>query len=182
MTGQENSSAIADFWFSEAAKPNWFKRSDAFDRTLKEKFEPHYIAARNSGVRQAGRPDHAMELVLLFDQSPRNAYRGTPQAFATDAQALAIAKDAIANGFDATLDVNAQLFLYLPFEHAEDMEAQEKGVLLIEALGNEEFTRYARLHRDIIRRFGRFPHRNDILGRVTTPEEAGFLKQPGSSF
>ncbi len=108
--------------------------------------------------------------------------RGTAQAFATDDQALAIAEDAVARGFDAHLGEEERVFLYMPFMHAESLAAQEKGVALFEALGRAENLDYMRRHRDVIARFGRFPHRNAVLGRESTPEEIDFLKQPGSSF
>ena len=123
----------------------------------------------------------ALAAVIGCDQFPRNMFRGTPRAFATDAKALALAEDAIALGFDARVPVVRRQFFYLPFEHAEDRQAQARSVALFAPLG-EESLRWAQAHKAIIDRFGRFPHRNAILGRASTPEETEFLGQPGSSF
>jgi uncharacterized protein (DUF924 family) len=112
----------------------------------------------------------------------RNMFRDTPRAFATDGLAMWIAQAAIAQGFDTTLTKDERSFLYLPFEHAEDAKAQERCVALMAALRDPELTKWAQAHKDIIERFGRFPHRNEILGRQSTEEEIEFLKQPGSSF
>jgi uncharacterized protein (DUF924 family) len=120
--------------------------------------------------------------VIVLDQFPRNMFRGTPLAFATDHLALAVASEAIARGFDNVLDKHRRLFIYLPFEHSEKLDDQHRAVELISNLGDEELLQYAVAHRDIITRFGRFPHRNGILGRPSTTEEVEFLKQPGSAF
>ncbi len=133
-------------------------------------------------VHWAETPDGALALVILFDQLSRNIHRGTPEAFAADVLALATAKHAIFQGHDLRLSPEGRGFLYLPFEHSEVLADQDKGVALFEALGSEELLDYMRRHRDIIARFGRFPHRNAILGRSSTAEEIEFLKQPGSSF
>jgi uncharacterized protein (DUF924 family) len=117
--------------------------------------------------------------VLLLDQIPRNIFRGSAHAFATDPLALAAAERAIDAGHDRAVDPALRLFFYLPFEHAEDIAQQARGVALTEALGNAEYTRYAILHRDIIARFGRFPHRNACLGRSSTAQELAFLAEGG---
>ena len=124
----------------------------------------------------------ALAAVIVLDQFSRNMFRGTGGAFANDAKALAIAQKAIARGFGVSLSNDEQLFLYLPFEHQENVDAQARSVELISALGDPELTKYARAHKDVIDRFGRFPHRNAILGRTSTAEELEFLKGPGSSF
>ena len=126
--------------------------------------------------------DKALAAVIVCDQFPRNMFRGTPRAFATDSKALTIANAAIAKGYDAALTQSQRQFLYLPFEHAEDAASQARAVELFAPLGDAELTKYAEAHKAIIDRFGRFPHRNAVLGRVSTPEEVAFLKEPGSSF
>ena len=127
-----------------------------------------------------------MALILLLDQFPRNLFRGTPRAFATDPQALAAARNAVDRGFDRHFLPVRRWFLYLPFEHAEDLQLQQQSVKLFEQLRDDAASAstidYAIRHFEVIQRFGRFPHRNQILGRQTTPEEAEFLNQPGSSF
>ena len=124
----------------------------------------------------------ALAAVIVLDQFSRNMFRGTPLAFANDAQALAIAEKAIAKDFAEGLSGEKRLSLYLPFEHQENVDAQARSVELISALGDPELTKYAQAHKDIIDRFGRFPHRNAILGRKSTEEEMEFLKGPDTSF
>ena len=124
----------------------------------------------------------ALAAVIVLDQFSRNMFRGTPNAFENDAKALAIAEAAIGGGFAEALSADGRLFLYLPFEHHEGAEAQARCVELMSALGDPELTKYAQAHKDIIDRFGRFPHRNAILGRRSTEEELEFLEGPGSSF
>ena len=124
----------------------------------------------------------ALAAAIVLDQFSRNMFRGTPGAFANDAKALAIAQKAIAKGFAGALSGDERLFLYLPFEHHENVDAQARSVELISALGDPELTKYAQAHKDIIDRFGRFPHRNAILGRTSTAEEMEFLNGQGSSF
>ena len=124
----------------------------------------------------------ALAAVIVLDQFSRNMFRGTGGAFANDAKALAIARKAIARSFGGALSNDEQLFLYLPFEHQENVDAQARSVELISALGDAELTKYAQAHKDVIDRFGRFPHRNAILGRTSTAEELEFLKGQGSSF
>jgi uncharacterized protein (DUF924 family) len=180
------------FWFGPAAergKPHkrWFTKSEALDREVRERFLPLYEEA------SAGKLAHLREnapgclaLIVLLDQFPRNMFRGTPQAFATDPLALDMARDAVGRGFDRAVLPVERLFFYLPFEHSEQLADQDLACELTRPLelvepGLEAY-RYALAHRDIIRRFGRFPHRNAILGRTSTPEEIEFLREPGSSF
>ena len=174
---------ILRFWFEEIDRELWFKKDDAFDQRLRERFLSTYghVAALppEACLRDA---DTAVAAVIVLDQLPRNMFRGTPQAFATDAKARMLAETAIAQGFEGTLSKDQRLFLYLPLEHAEDAAAQARCVQLMATLDDPELLRYAVAHKDIIDRFGRFPHRNGILGRVSTPAEIAFLKEPGSSF
>jgi uncharacterized protein (DUF924 family) len=118
----------------------------------------------------------------VLDQMSRNMFRDTPRAFATDPQALWISQAAIVRGFDADLTKDQRMFLYLPFEHSEDRQTQARSAALMASLGDPELQKWAEAHRAIVDRFGRFPHRNSVLGRISTPEETEFLKQPGSSF
>ncbi len=174
---------VINFWFSPEARPNWFKKSEAFDEEMRARFEWPYALARDGALEDwRETPASALALVILLDQVPRNIYRGTAQAFATDDNALAIAEAAVARGFNAHLGEEERVFLYMPFMHAENLAAQDRGVVLYEALGRPENLDYMRRHRDVIVRFGRFPHRNAVLGRQSTPEELEFLKLPGSSF
>jgi uncharacterized protein (DUF924 family) len=173
---------VLHFWFEETTKEQWFKRDDAFDQTLRERFIAlHAIVAAlpiETCLTDAGT---ALAATVVLDQFSRNMFRGTPGAFASDPRALAIAQGAIARGFDVLLPEHKRQFLYLPFEHAEDVAAQARSVELFATLG-QSYLRWAEAHRVIIARFGRFPHRNAYLGRVSTPEEIAFLQEPGSAF
>jgi uncharacterized protein (DUF924 family) len=174
---------IIQFWFSPETQPHWFLASEAFDASVRERFGALSELA-NAGELDdwAKTPEGSLALILLLDQIPRNIRRHTAQAFSSDVKALTLAKEAISAGFDMRVGKDERLFFYLPFQHAEDFAIQDEAVRLVEALGNEEHTNYARRHRDIIRRFGRFPHRNAQLGRTSTEVEIEFLKQSGSSF
>jgi uncharacterized protein (DUF924 family) len=174
---------VLEFWFSPETRPQWFVASDAFDAAVRERFGalPERASAGEFDD-WAKMPEGSLALILLLDQVPRNVHRNTAQAFCSDDKALALAKKAVSAGFDMGVEKDERLFFYLPFQHAEDRATQDEAVLLIEALGDEEYTNYARRHRDIIHRFGRFPHRNVQLGRISTEAEIEFLKQPGSSF
>lgn len=186
---------ILSFWFtrlphekgSGEARKVWFLKDSAFDQEILTRFGAVYAQA------VAGELDHWQEtpegtlaLILLLDQFPRNMFRGTPQAFATDDKALALAKAAIERGFDQSLPPIKRWFVYLPLMHSEDLLDQHHCVDQFHSLRDHpditSASTYAEKHRDVIARFGRFPHRNSILGRASTPEEEEFLKQPGSSF
>ena len=174
---------VLSFWFGELDREAWFRKREAMDALIRERFgKVHEQLAALPGDAALTSPRRALAAVIVLDQFSRNLFRGTPQAFASDAKAREIARSAIARGFDQGFDVHGRSFLSMPFEHSEDLADQELAVSLLSALGDEEYTRYAIAHRDIIARFGRFPHRNAVLGRASTPEEAEFLRQPGSSF
>ena len=176
-------SDILTFWFSPDVKPKWFTGGESFDAELRQRFGAVLEQARRGAFAHwADSPDGALALVIVLDQFPRNIHRGTPEAFAADPVALAAAKQAIAQGYGGGLAPDGQAFLYMPFQHSEVLADQDQGVALFEALGVDEYTDFMRRHRDIIARFGRFPHRNAILGRSSTSEETEFLQQPGSSF
>ncbi len=168
---------IIDFW--RAAGPDkWFSKDAAFDETCRRRFLATYEAAARGDLPEWElSPEGALALVILLDQLPRNMFRGTRRAYATDPAALLAAERAIERGFDQAVEPELRRFFYLPFMHAEDLSAQERSVALNEALGEEDSIKWARHHRDIIARFGRFPHRNAILGRESTAEEQAFLSE-----
>ena len=170
---------VLDFWFG-ADPQKWFSRDDAFDAAVVERFLPTYEAAaagRLAGWEAA--PESALALVIVLDQFSRNMFRGTPRSFATDGQALAVAKRAVDRGFDRAVELPKRNFFYMPFMHSENLADQERCVDLSRQYSDENTLKFAKLHADIIRRFGRFPHRNAVLGRITTGEEQAFLDTGG---
>lgn len=172
--------AVVKFW-QEAGPDAWFEKNEAFDTRFRNAFlHLHYAAARRECDGWLEHPQGALALMILLDQFPRNCFRGTGHMYATDALARALADKAIAAGHDRALDEQTRVFLYLPFEHSEDLADQERSVALTTA-GAPEYIKYAQEHLDIIRKFGRFPHRNRMLGRETTAEERKFLDGGGFS-
>lgn len=170
---------VVEFW--RAAGPQrWFARDDQFDAEFRRRFlDAHYAAARRACEDWLETAEGALALMLLLDQFPRNCFRNTAHSYATDGLARHYATRAIEEGLDRELTPQLRAFIYLPFEHSEDPLDQERSVAMFEVLGDLEYLRYAELHRDIIRRFGRFPHRNAALGRIPTPEELDFLATGG---
>src|SRR5437016_320879 len=151
---------VAMFWIKAGPKA-WFKKSEAFDAEIRTRFEAlHHAAARGELDDWTGTADRALALLLLLDQFPRNLFRNSPHAFATDPLARKVAREAIDRGFDRQVDPELRQFFYLPFEHSEHLEDQDRSVSLCAASGDAELLKWAHLHRDIIVRFGRFPHRN----------------------
>lgn len=174
---------VLTFWFKETTPEQWFKKDKEFDATVRKRFLAlHEVLAARPSEELFADARTALAAVIVFDQMSRNMFRDTPRAFATDGLAFWIAQAAIAKGFEATLSKDERMFLYLPFEHAEDPQAQARCVALMATLKDPELTKWAEAHKVIIDRFGRFPHRNSILGRASTAEEVEFLKEPGSSF
>jgi uncharacterized protein (DUF924 family) len=174
---------ITAFWLAAGPK-QWFQKSDAFDAELRAKFsDMHHAAARGELDNWSASAEGALALVLVLDQFPRNLFRGSPHAFATDPKARAAASDAIARGYDRAVETLLQPFFYLPFEHSETLADQERSLELFQGLmqrtGDSASLEWARSHYDIIARFGRFPHRNASLARETTPEEQAFLDGGG---
>ena len=174
---------VTAFW-REAGPDAWFAHDEAFDARVRDRLETaHWAASRGDLDGWADGPEGALALLILLDQAPRNLYRRSAHAFATDPLARAVAVKAVEHGWDQGVEPLLRPFFYLPFEHSEAMEAQDLSVALCEALqrdaGDQRTLDYARLHRDIIVRFGRFPHRNACLGRITTPEEQAFLDGGG---
>src|ERR1700722_7406350 len=170
---------IVSFW-SEARADKWFEQDESFDQAIRLRFLLTYEAAANGElIAWEESVEGALALVLLLDQFPRNMFRGDARAFATDALARAVADRALARGFDQATDLALRPFFYLPFMHSEALIDQDRSVSLYEALGETEQLRYATEHRDVVQRFGRFPHRNRALGRDTTRAEEAFLEADG---
>lgn len=171
---------VLEFWW-HAGPDKWFAGGDTFDDACRRFRTLHEAAADGRLDDWTGTPHTALALVLLLDQFPRNIFRGTERAFQTDAQGLAVATAAVDRGFDRAFPTMARKFFYMPFMHAEDIAAQERGLDLFRALGDQDSYYYMLIHFDVIRRFGRFPHRNAVLGRQTTPEEAAYMASGGFS-
>lgn len=175
----ETPAEVIAFW-REAGPERWFEKNEVFDEAVRARFLAlHERAAAGELKDWENSAEGTLALLLLFDQFPRNMFRGTARAFATDELARAIAASALLKGFDAQVPSDLRTFLYLPFEHSEDMADQERGLALYTAAGDQDDLKWAQIHADIIRRFGRFPHRNAALGRSTTPEEQAFLDAGG---
>jgi uncharacterized protein (DUF924 family) len=169
---------VLAFW--RAAGPDkWFSKDAAFDAAIGERFLATYTSAAASALAWDDDAQGALALVIVLDQFPRNMFRDSARAFAADPLARAVAARAIARGFDQEIAVAERGFFYLPFEHSEALADQERSVALNRASGDADGLKWAELHADIIRRFGRFPHRNKVLGRATTPEEQAFLDGGG---
>lgn len=181
---------ILDFWFGEpppVERAVWFRKDPAFDAVIRDRFGAAIAAACAGAFGEWCHDPHgALARVVVLDQFTRNVYRGTAKAFSGDERALATSEDAIASGFDRLLNLYERWFLYMPFVHSEDRAAQERSVALFTALaaetGLDSPLPWARRHAEAIGRFGRFPHRNAVLGRASTPEELAFLATPGSTF
>ncbi len=181
---------VLDFWFGAAPgefRKAWFAKDDAFDAECRAKLGPLAERAAKGELKSwLDTEEGSLALILLLDQAPRNLHRGTAQAFATDAMALAAARATVAKGFDRALDPAARMFVYLPYEHAEDLAAQDEACALMEALPETPWRAnvvdYAHKHRAVIAEFGRFPHRNAILGRESTEAEKAYLAKPGAGF
>jgi uncharacterized protein (DUF924 family) len=174
---------VVGYW-RHAGPSKWFRKSAAFDDALRLRFEPvHHAAARGEYAAWDRTADGALALALLFDQIPRNLYRNSAHAFATDPLARAICGQALDRGLDREVEPALRVFLYMPFMHSEDLADQDRSVILFEAhdaeTGDVDSLKAAATHLDIIRRFGRFPHRNPMFGRVTTPDEQAFLEEGG---
>ncbi|MGE0222165.1 MAG: DUF924 family protein [Acetobacteraceae bacterium] len=179
---------VLAFWFAgdhATRRPVWFQTDAAFDEACRAFSAALDQAKANAFDSWATTPRGALALLILLDQMSRNLYRGTEQAFAADPKARDIARAAVAQGFDRSLSPVERIFLYLPFEHSEDLSDQDESVRLFEGLHDElggDTLDYAHRHRDVIRRFGRFPHRNAALGRDNTAEEIAYLAEPGAGF
>ncbi len=185
---------VLAFWFGREGEGGygefrevWFAKDPDFDREIRDRFESVYEEAVAGGLEDWKEEARScLALIVVLDQFPRNMFRGDARMYAADELALAAARHALERAYDRELARFQRVFMYLPFEHSEDLEDQRRAVELFHRLaeetGQEDLLVYAVRHLKIIERFGRFPHRNEILGRRTTPEEAEFLKEPGSSF
>ncbi|MGV3523412.1 MAG: DUF924 family protein [Candidatus Sericytochromatia bacterium] len=192
---------VMDYWFGSPAQPlsasqqfeRWFGSDAAQDNALRERFGPLLAAAEAGELNPwTSAPLSLLALIIVLDQFSRNLYRGSAKAFSNDSRGLALARLAVDKGWDQQLLPIQRMFVYLPFEHSEELDHQRQAVALFEQLEAQVspsekerfavFTDYARRHQDVVERFGRFPHRNDRLGRQSTPEEEAFLATPGSSF
>lgn len=179
MQALATSAEIVAFW-REAGPGKWFAKDDAFDAEIRRRFlATHLAAAADTLSSWEATPEGAYALLILLDQFPRNLFRGSPQAFATDPQALAIAERAIAHRFDQHFDPVERRFIYMPYMHSEALADQERCLALCAAADDAEGVKFAEIHRDIIREFGRFPHRNAVLGRQTSRDEQAFLDAGG---
>jgi uncharacterized protein (DUF924 family) len=192
---QAQASEVLRFWFGTADDPGhrlprqqWFVKDAAFDAQIRERFAALIERALAGGLQDwAATPAGALAQIVVLDQFTRNTFRDSARAFAGDAQALPVARALVASGLDRSLSGVMRQFVYLPFEHAEDMVAQRESLRLFAQLERDdpavgELLSWAQRHHDIVARFGRFPHRNAALGRTSTAEEIAFLQQPGSGF
>ena len=182
---RDSKQEVIHFWFKETQPQQWFQKNDQFDEQVKERFLSVYELARDGlcdGWKNSA--EGCLALCVVLDQFPRNMFRGTPDMFATDMKALLVAKHAISQGFDQVLKPEERRFLYLPFEHSENMNDQKKSVELFEKMKKDDPLgyEYAVRHVEVIEKYGRFPHRNKIIGRESTPEEEEYLAQPNSGF
>ena len=193
MVDRRRSEEVLEFWFGREGEPGyggfreeWFTKNPEFDAEVRSRFGGLYeeaVAGNLDGWKEDARS--CLALVIVLDQFPRNMFRGDPRTYAADPKAQETAEYAVDHALDRELPEFQRAFLYMPFMHSEDLEHQRRAVELfgtLEGWGDSDPTHYAVLHMRIVERFGRFPPRNEILGRQTTPEEAEFLKEPGSSF
>lgn len=171
---------ILTFWFEEAGSKRWFKHSDAFDADIRMRFEQTLLNLATDAEGWDENPKSALAQIVVLDQFPRNIYRNTKAAYAFDDRALAAAQTMTDKGWDLKIDQSRRSFIYMPFMHAEDIAAQNECVRLMDMrLDDASSLHHAKEHCKLIKRFGRFPHRNDILGRTSTAEESAFLKSGG---
>ena len=174
-------SEVVAFW-RDAGAARWFARDDAFDAEFRRRFEAdHFAAARGEYQAWMESAEGALALLILLDQFPRNCFRGNAHSYATDGLARRYARRAVEAGFDLRVESALRLFFYLPYEHSESLADQDRSMELFAGIGDAELLKYAKLHRDLIERFGRVPHRNVALGRESTREEIDYLASGGFS-
>lgn len=175
---------ILIFWFEDHGPEDWYKKDDGFDQEIREKFFPLYESLKDGNVeKMIETPATALAYIILFDQFPRNMFRGTPQAFARDDLALSLAKLSVARGYDQEFENTKRAFFYIPFMHSEDINDQKECVRLCKNMDKEGTTyEYAVKHLEVIEKFGRFPHRNEILDRKNTTAEEEYLSRPDAGF
>jgi uncharacterized protein (DUF924 family) len=166
---------LLTFWFVDHGREHWFGGGPAFDALCAERFgETHAAVARGEAWRWRATADGRLAEIIILDQFSRQIHRGTPQAFASDDMALALAQEAVAGGHDLAVAQERRMFFYLPYMHSESLAIHEEALRLYRALGNEETVQYELAHQDVLRRFGRYPRRNEALGRLSTPEEIAY--------
>ncbi|MCP5169535.1 MAG: DUF924 domain-containing protein [Hahellaceae bacterium] len=174
---------VLDFWFVEIDEACWFRKDESFDAVIRERFgELHHRAVRGELFRWRQTPEGRLAEIIVLDQFSRNIYRDHPLAFAWDGMALSLAQEAVARGQDRLLSASWRVFLYMPYMHSESRVIHDEAERLFAQAGLEDNYRFELRHKEIIARFGRYPHRNQILGRPSTPDELSFLTMPGSSF
>jgi len=179
----DDAAEVLAFWFGEVKPEQRFARDAALDARIRERFgELHGRLSRHVPDDWLDNPEDLLAAVIVLDQFSRNLYRDDPRAYAADPVALNLARLALQRGYDELLGADERQFLFMPFMHSEDADDQDRAVELMDEIGDAEAADYARRHKVIIDRFGRFPHRNDVLDRESTAEEIEFLKQPGSRF
>ena len=178
-----NDTDIIDFWFHEIPSKMWFKKDKDFDNEIRHRFQEVYEKAiKGELVEWRKTIQGCLAEIIILDQFSRNMYRNDPQAFAHDGMALVLAQEAIRHHDVSLLTTDQLSFLYMPFMHSESLVIHEKAMMYFDQEGLEHSFKFEKKHRNILLKFGRYPHRNKILGRSSTPEEVAFLKQPGSSF
>ncbi len=176
----EEAGDVLRFWFGVLKPEQWWERDDTVDQEIKTRFAPVYLRLADEVPKSwLASPQGRLAAVIVLDQFPRNMFRDDPRAYASDAAALKLAKDTIDSGDDKKLATEQRSFLYMPFQHSEDLAVQEESVELFRSLGDANQIDFAEKHKQVIDRFGRFPHRNEVLGRETTAVEKLFLKEPG---
>lgn len=169
--------AILDFWYTEPASQHWFQSTPELDRLIRERYQALWQQAREGGLDSwKDTPEGCLALAIVLDQFPLNMFRGQPESFATEQQAIGVSRHAVDQGFDRQIPKERLAFLYMPLMHSESLDDQDRSIALFEAAGLEDNLRFARHHREIVRRFGRFPHRNAILGRASSEEELRWLE------
>jgi len=174
---------ILNFWFEHLSPNQWWIKDLELDKEITTKFEKiHAMAIAGELFHWRSTPEGRLAEIIILDQFSRNIYRNKPESFSQDSQALCLAQEAIATGDDLKLDTNQRIFLYLPFMHSESLVIHEIAIKLFNQSGMESNLDFEVKHKEIIERFGRYPHRNEVLGRKSSQEEIEFLKQPGSSF
>lgn len=173
---------VLGFWFEELNEDDWFASDHHLDERIRSRFRPLHEQLVAQATRAASTPRELLATVIVLDQFSRNLFRGSPRAYAADAPARRLARTIVDRGWDRAMTNHERMFVYLPFEHSEDRDDQALSVRLFTQLGNESWTLYAQAHKELIDRFGRFPHRNAILGRESTPEELVRLGQPMGRF
>lgn len=167
---------IVDFWFAEECRKCWFNATDEIDEMIRNRFESIWKDAKDNKLKTwMDNGEGCLALVIILDQFPLNMYRGKAESFSTEAAAREVARHAIEQGFDHDMSREEKGFLFLPFMHSEDLDDQNESIALFEGAGMTDNLRWAKHHRDIVQRFGRFPHRNQILGRINSPEEETYL-------